>query len=111
MKRILAAMLWLTPLLYAAAQDTSAPKPNGGQAASATASATAAAKPNLKELLKGNAFTNSSGMAMVKISPALWAGRFEVTQEEYDKVMGSNPSEFHGARNPVDSVSWNEARS
>jgi formylglycine-generating enzyme required for sulfatase activity len=35
--------------------------------------------------------------------------RTEVTQREYAKVMGSNPSHFRGDWLPVDSVTWSEA--
>ncbi len=72
---------------------------------------TAAAKPDLKELLKGDSFTNSAGVVMVKISPTFWAGKYLVTQGDYQLVTGSNPSQFRGDRNPVDSVSWDDARS
>jgi len=37
-------------------------------------------------------------------------GVYEVTQEEWQKVMGSNPSKFKGPKNPVDSVSWEDAQ-
>jgi formylglycine-generating enzyme required for sulfatase activity len=67
-------------------------------------------KLDLKALMAESTFTNSTGMVMVKVSANLWAGKYEVTQEEYQKVMGSNPSQFRGDRNPVDSVSWNDAR-
>jgi formylglycine-generating enzyme required for sulfatase activity len=36
-------------------------------------------------------------------------GRFEVTQEQYQKVMGKNPSNFKEAKHPVEQVSWNDA--
>ena len=36
-----------------------------------------------------------------------YIGRCEVTQELWAVVMGSNPSEFIGAQNPVERVSWN----
>ncbi len=45
----------------------------------------------------------------VKISKSYYLGIYEVTQEQYDKVMGHNPSAFQGAKNPVETVSWNEA--
>jgi sulfatase modifying factor 1 len=38
-------------------------------------------------------------------------GKFEVTQGEWEKIMGSNPSYFKkGARYPVEQVSWNDAQ-
>jgi hypothetical protein len=67
------------------------------------------AKPEITELLKGASFTNSVGMVMVKISPQFWAGKYLVTQKEYQVVTGANPSEFRGELNPVDSASWNDA--
>lgn len=36
-------------------------------------------------------------------------GRTEVTQEEFEKVTGKNPSHYRGGARPVDSVSWFDA--
>ena len=37
-------------------------------------------------------------------------GKYEVTQEEWEFVMGSNPSDFKGKKRPVDNVSWNDCQ-
>ena len=36
--------------------------------------------------------------------------KFEVTQEQFEKVMGSNPSDFKGKNLPVEQITWYEAR-
>ena len=36
--------------------------------------------------------------------------KHEVTQEEWEAVMGSNPSEFKGNRLPVENVSWDDCQ-
>jgi formylglycine-generating enzyme required for sulfatase activity len=66
-------------------------------------------KVTIKDLILLPAFTNNAGMVMVKIASSTWAGKYEVTQEEYRKITAGSPSQFAGDRNPVDSVSWNEA--
>ncbi len=45
----------------------------------------------------------------VTISRGFWMGKYEVTQAEYQAVMGSNPSYFQGANLPVETVSWHDA--
>ena len=37
-------------------------------------------------------------------------GKYEVTQEEWEAVMGSNLSPFKGAKRPVQKVSWNDCQ-
>ena len=45
----------------------------------------------------------------VTISKPFYMGVYEVTQEQYEQVMGTNPSNFKGATNPVEQVSWYDA--
>ncbi len=37
-----------------------------------------------------------------------WMGKYEVTQDQWEAVMGNNPSYFGGADRPVEQVSWND---
>ncbi|MEO2016016.1 MAG: formylglycine-generating enzyme family protein [Fuerstiella sp.] len=45
----------------------------------------------------------------VKITKPFYLGVYEVTQQQYEQVMSSKPSEFKGPQNPVEKVSWNDA--
>ena len=38
-----------------------------------------------------------------------YMSQYELTQEEYEKVMGNNPSNFSGSDLPVDNISWLDA--
>ena len=42
----------------------------------------------------------------VTITKPFHLGKYEVTQEQWEAVMGSNPSHFKGPKNPVEKVSW-----
>jgi len=39
-----------------------------------------------------------------------WMGKYEVTQAQWEKVMGKNPLGFSGADRPVEHVLWNGAQ-
>jgi CRISPR/Cas system-associated exonuclease Cas4 (RecB family) len=57
----------------------------------------------------------SNGMEFVWVAgvpgteKGCWVGKYEVTQEEYEKVMGANPSKTKSGRLPVTSVSFSDA--
>jgi len=42
----------------------------------------------------------------VRITRPFYIGKHEVTQEAWEKVMGTNPSGFKGAKSPVENVGW-----
>jgi formylglycine-generating enzyme required for sulfatase activity len=65
-------------------------------------------------LVVRNEITNTIGMVLIPLpvkwsATKLWVGKYEVTQAEYRKVMGSNPSGSQGERQPVERVNWNDA--
>ena len=45
----------------------------------------------------------------VSIAGPLYMGAYEVTQAQYEKIMGKNPSKFLGANSPVEQVCWLDA--
>ena len=56
-----------------------------------------------------DAFGDESPAHKVTLS-TYYIGRFPVKQEEWQAVMGNNPSQFEGADKPVDSVNWHECQ-
>jgi formylglycine-generating enzyme required for sulfatase activity len=54
---------------------------------------------------------DESPLHRVTLTHGFWLGKYEVTQAQWEKVMGTNPSYFKGDLNlPVDSVSWNDCQ-
>ena len=68
------------------------------------------------EFLMGSTSEEASSdeqpVTRVRISRAFWLGRYEVTQAEWEAVMGRNPSGFDecGPDCPVENVSWEDAQ-
>jgi formylglycine-generating enzyme required for sulfatase activity/uncharacterized GH25 family protein len=52
---------------------------------------------------------NEGPQHKVKLTKPFYMLTTEVTQQQYIQIMGSNPSIFKGANNPVEKVSWNDA--
>jgi len=61
--------------------------------------------------ISAGTFTMGEGKTAHKVTltQAFELGQHEVTQEQYEKVMGKNPSKFKGKQNPVEMVSSNDA--
>jgi formylglycine-generating enzyme required for sulfatase activity len=53
---------------------------------------------------------NEGPQRQVTISKAFYMGATEVTQSQYQAVMGKNPSTFNGVKGPVEQVTWNDAK-
>jgi len=53
-----------------------------------------------------NKNSNEQPVHTVTITKPFYLGKYQVTQEQWQQIMGSNPSEFKGAKNPVEWVSW-----
>ena len=46
----------------------------------------------------------------VTLTKDFYMGKYEVTQELYEAVMGTNPSHFKGPNRPVEEVSWDDVQ-
>ena len=60
-------------------------------------------------MMGSNADARSKPLRKVTIDKAYWIGKYEVTQKEYQTIMGINPSHYKGDSRPVETVSWNDA--
>ncbi len=58
----------------------------------------------------GNAGNYEKPQHRVRITKPFYLGKYLVTQEQWEAVMGSNPSNFKGPNNPVEQVSWDECQ-
>lgn len=115
------------PSRYEVAVSVEGPDGQGGQ----TALAITVARPNprgLKEatldlgpgvglelvLIPAGSFTmggpTETPVHRVNITHPFYLGKYPVTQEQWEAVLGNNPSRFKGPNNPVESVSWNDCQ-
>jgi formylglycine-generating enzyme required for sulfatase activity len=53
---------------------------------------------------------NAKPVHKVAITKPFYLGKHEVTQQQWEAVMGGNPSEFRAPENPVDSVNWDDCQ-
>ena len=53
---------------------------------------------------------NDESQHRVTLTKGFWMGKYEVTQRQWEGVMGKNPSDFKGADRPVENVSWDDCR-
>ena len=65
--------------------------------------------------LTNGAVYNPDGIELVYVEgnadiQGFYIGKYTVTQEQWQAIMGSNPSHFKGENLPVEYVSWNEAQ-
>jgi formylglycine-generating enzyme required for sulfatase activity len=64
------------------------------------------------ELMMGstNGLSDEQPVHRVRISQGFEMGKYEVTQAQWEAVMGKNPSHFKGADLPVETVSWDDVQ-
>lgn len=60
------------------------------------------------KLISAGTYTAKNG-AKITISKPYFIGVYEVTQAQYEHLMGANPSAFKGERHPVSCVPWDDA--
>lgn len=66
--------------------------------------------PYEKEFFKGELPYKDEGPQHRVTMQSFYIGKYEVTQAQYQAVMGVNPSKFKGRNLPVETVSWNDAK-
>ena len=60
--------------------------------------------------MMGSTKVNAMPVLSVTLTEPFYIGVHEVTQAEYEEVMGNNPSRYKGADQPIETVSWNDTR-
>ena len=60
-------------------------------------------------LAKNKDFVAAAGIPMVWIPAGFWAGKYEVTQAQFEPVAKYNPSTFRRPNRPVENISWDGA--
>jgi formylglycine-generating enzyme required for sulfatase activity len=53
---------------------------------------------------------NERPVHKVTLTKPFYLGKYEVTQHQWQAVMGENPAEFKGPNNPVEEVSWEDCQ-
>ena len=61
-------------------------------------------------MMGGDGKDDEKPVHKVTISKPFYIGKYEVTQEQWEAVMGNNPSNFKGPKNPVEQVSWQDCQ-
>lgn len=56
-----------------------------------------------------NGNLNERPAHQVTISAGFYMGKYEVTQEQWQSLMGNNPSHFKGKNLPVEGLTWDDA--
>ena len=68
-------------------------------------------EPGVFQMGSDDGSSNERPVHEVEISRGFWLGKYEVTQGEWEAVMGSNPSYYKGdSRRPVETISWNDVQ-
>lgn len=62
------------------------------------------------QLLTGDVDSGESPAHRVHITKSFWLARYPVTQAQWERVMGQNPSRFRSLDRPVEGISWNDAQ-
>jgi formylglycine-generating enzyme required for sulfatase activity len=60
-------------------------------------------------IFKGKKTNYDETRHQVTLTKGFYLGKYEVTQTQWKKVMGSSPSKFFGERRPVENVTWTES--
>lgn len=59
---------------------------------------------------EGGYVDDSEKLHFVTITKPFYIGKYEVTQSQYESIMKKNPSHFKDINNPVETVSWEDAK-
>jgi len=57
-----------------------------------------------------DAFPDEKPQHRVRITKPFYLAKYLVTQEQWESLMGNNPSHFKGSKNPVEMVSWDDCQ-